>query len=265
MFSIASRFSLTIIITISLTSFISAQYTRSGDTITRKNNRLIIDKSGFPAQLFAQNRNATQKSEKFSNGMTTEAIHFHIVDSATHKDIKFSGSGVAFTPVKNKNIPLTWEATNTAPSLEMKVEGLLHQKGNIIYKVTIRALQNISLADVKFHLPLVIEKAQVVQGLGRKGVLSDTVKWKWTGDPQHDIHSTTNINAGDGSITLSALTASTQAATNLPVSWANEGKGGIWLGIKGKSMLEEIYSGTRNLQKGEELHYNFSVTIQNRL
>jgi len=43
--------------------------------------------------------------------------------------------------------------------------------------------------------------------------------------------------------------------------WTNAGKGGIGIGIKGKSMLANNYSGPRHLQKGDTLRYNFNLFI----
>jgi hypothetical protein len=46
-----------------------------------------------------------------------------------------------------------------------------------------------------------------------------------------------------------------------PTSWSNTGKGGIDIGIKGKSMLASNYSGARQLKKRDTLFYNFNLLI----
>ena len=46
-----------------------------------------------------------------------------------------------------------------------------------------------------------------------------------------------------------------------PSSWANGDKGGIDIGIKGRSMLVNNYSGQRQMRKGDTLYYNFNLLV----
>ncbi|HLX66239.1 MAG TPA: glycoside hydrolase domain-containing protein, partial [Puia sp.] len=46
-----------------------------------------------------------------------------------------------------------------------------------------------------------------------------------------------------------------------PSSWANGDKGGIDIGIKGKSVLVNNYSGRRQLRRGDTLYYNFNLLV----
>lgn len=45
--------------------------------------------------------------------------------------------------------------------------------------------------------------------------------------------------------------------------WDNHGKGGTTVGLKGKSMLVNNYSGSRHLQKGDRSHFNFDLVVTN--
>ncbi len=47
-------------------------------------------------------------------------------------------------------------------------------------------------------------------------------------------------------------------------SWNNGGKGGTSIGIKGKSMLVNNYSGACEIKKGDILYYNFNLLITPR-
>jgi len=46
-----------------------------------------------------------------------------------------------------------------------------------------------------------------------------------------------------------------------PGAWDNEGKGGTVIGMKGKSMLVNNYSGPHAMRKGDSLHYDFNLVV----
>ena len=48
---------------------------------------------------------------------------------------------------------------------------------------------------------------------------------------------------------------------NMPPSWFNDGKGGISYKEKGNQVDIKTYSGSRTLQKGEELNFDFLVLV----
>ena len=49
---------------------------------------------------------------------------------------------------------------------------------------------------------------------------------------------------------------------NMPPSWFNDGKGGISYKEKGNQVDIKTYSGSRTLQKGEELNFDFLVLVR---
>jgi hypothetical protein len=241
------------------------QQVRIADTITQAGHRVIMHKTGFPAQFYTYYTMGTKTIDTIYNEMLTEPVHFHIIDSTTHKDIGFVSKGITYTqPGKAANKDVYWHAENVAPALHMQVDGHLHKgvnraRGSVLYfTVIISALQKISLEDIKLHFPFVTEPNRYVVGLGRKDILTDTIQWKWGTPPRHSDGTT--IYAGYGSVWL-MLRDKQHKKRTMPASWGNNGKGGIWIGIKGKSLLEEAYSGPRTMLPGEMLYYNFAVVF----
>jgi hypothetical protein len=41
--------------------------------------------------------------------------------------------------------------------------------------------------------------------------------------------------------------------------WANGGRGGITVGIKGRSLLANNYTGAHSMKKGDQLEYDFDL------
>jgi hypothetical protein len=103
--------------------------------------------------------------------------------------------------------------------------------------------------DITMHIPFQPARANYMKGLGLAyGPRPDSnYRWKWEEDQK-------------GPVSAWIGTESTGVQYSLePGAWGNGGKGGIVVGIKGKSMLVNNYSGPRHLQKGEALYYDFSL------
>jgi hypothetical protein len=260
-----SRLSLLTIVATTLFVYGRAQEVRVADTITEPGHRVIMHKTGFPAQFYIYYTQGAKTIDTIFNEMLTEPVHFHIIDSATHKDIKFVSQGITYTqPEKTADKDVYWHAENVAPALHMQVDGHLHKgvnraRGSVLYfTVAISALQKINLEDIRLHLPFVIEPNRYLVGLGLKSKLTDTIQWKWGTPPQKSDGTT--IYSGNGSVWL-MLRDKQHRKRTMPVAWGNNGKGGLWIGIKGKSLLEEAYSGPRTMLPGEILYYNFAIVF----
>jgi hypothetical protein len=253
-FVVRFRLLLPVFITLSLAA--QAQYKRVADTITFSRYKIVLNNTGLPAQVSTY-ATSSAKAIDTASIMLTEPVHFHISDSATRKDIKFTSKGITYTGGDKKHTLLEWHAVNSSPTLEMEIEGNLQKENMVSFHIALRALQNTSVADIKLHLPFVIEKNQFVAGLGRKGILTDTIQWKWSPMRKDDGIA---VNAGEGNLWL-VLRDNTEWPA-VPASWSNNGKGGMWVGIKGKSLLAEGYSGARTILAGEVLYYNFFLTLR---
>jgi hypothetical protein len=103
------------------------------------------------------------------------------------------------------------------------------------------------------HSPFQKDVAKCVIGLGLKGEYhpDSLFHWKW-GPGITDQPDGVWIGTDNAGLQYTLLGLS---------SWINDGKGGIDIGNKGKSMLASNYSGPRRLQKGDTLYYNFSLLI----
>lgn len=231
---------------------------KTDSTVFHLNGRKIqLYKTGFPEQITSYFKPLLDGIDTIGYPFIIEPVHFHIVSAATHKDIAFTSSGVRF--LKQQADSAVWTAVNTSPQLQMQVTGKISASGVMSFTVAITALQNADLDEIRMHFPLTFPTAQYFRGLGYEGgPRPDTVNWKWDGPVAYGRGAWIgSANAGLWYI----LEDSNTTATGAPASWSNNGKGGIWVALKGKSILADNYSGKRSMQQGEVVYYNFSMDI----
>jgi hypothetical protein len=228
--------------------------------------KIELDKNGFPKQIqtfFYQDGTASQD---MGNHLLAENIHFHFVRKSDGKNIKFIDGGIVFTD-KSKN-SVSWKAKSISDSLQVDVVGFIGLKGRLIYFVKVTALHDILLKDITMHIPFQKNAANYMSGLVQKYALRpEKVEWKWEGAEQMEETWLGNVNGGlqyilgdEKSIRMSK-NPSFQKRSLPPISWYNNGRGGITIGIKGSSMLVNNFTGERQMTKGEVLYYNFTLLV----
>jgi hypothetical protein len=237
-------------------------------TINLLGRKVILANSGFPDKIQTFfNQEMTGMNDTAKN-ILGENIHFHIVNSATHKDIAMKNAGVTFTEKEAGTVK--WQATNTSNQLKMDVAGSIEFDGYMNYTVKLTALEDVNLDDIKFHIPYDKASSKYLMGLGQKGGLRpDTVKWEWdVATKNQDGAWIGEVNAGlqyslrdENYVRPLNTNFYLQKPLVLPTSWGNGGKGGMIVTIKGKTMLSETYSGARSIKKGDVLYYNFTLLI----
>jgi Family of unknown function (DUF6067) len=196
---------------------------------------------GFPAQIVAS-----------ADSLLIENIHFHVIRQSDAKDVLLKSEGVQFT---KKTVNTTgWKTIANSEALRMVVEASLDQSGRLSYSVQVEVLSDLDVQDIVLHIPFRKEMAGYMGGLGKEyDVRTDSMfRWKW--------------GASFGAlqkIRIGTLQTGLQYAVAGMPDWTNHGKGGIDVGVKGRSMLANIYSGPRALKKGEYLYFVFSLQIFN--
>ena len=230
--------------------------------------KVTLDNSGFPAQIQTFFTPEMTEMTNTPKNILGEGIHFHIISSATHKDLAFKNEGVTFTQ-KDAGI-VKWAAVNTSDPLKMEVSGSMEFDGYINYIVKLTALKDVDLDDDKFHIPFDKNASKYLMGLGQKGGLRpDTVKWKWdVATKNQDGAWIGDVNAGlqyslrdEHYVRPLNTNFYLQKPLLLPTSWGNGGKGGMLITTKGNTMLAETYTGPRSMKKGDVLYYNFTLLV----
>ena len=240
-----------------------------GDTVSLLGRKIQLNQQGFPEQIQTYFTPEMTGYTTTPNKILGENIHFHFTRQSDGKDIKLKDGGLHFTMQQPGTVQ--WSAANTADELQMDVTASLEFDGFLAYTVRVTALQDIDLKEITMHIPFRKEVTPYMMGLGLKGGTrpDSTYQWKWNvASKNQDGAWIGDVNAGL-QYSLRDEKYSRPLNTNfylqkpllLPSSWGNEGKGGIAVGVKGKNLLANNYSGARHMKKGDILYYNFNLLI----
>jgi hypothetical protein len=241
-----------------------------GDTVIKLLGRSIrLGKQGFPEQIQTYfTPEMTEMTDKATD-LLAEGIHFHFVRQSDGKDIRMSPGGVNF--VERSAGTVSWKAVSVSDTVKMEVSAALEFDGFLAYQVRVIALADVDLKDIVMHIPFQPEGATYMMGLGRKGGYrpDSLLRWKW--DVAHKNQDGAWIGTVNAGLQYSLRDEHYVRPLNTnfylqkpliaPSSWANGDKGGIDIGIKGRSMLVNNYSGQRQMRKGDTLYYNFNLLV----
>jgi len=244
--------------------------TLQGDTLIHLLGRSIqLSKQGFPEQIQTFFSPGMTELITTPNNLLAENIHFHFTKQSDGKDIRLTPQPIEFTERSPGTIE--WQTTSESGELEMQVTAKLEFDGFLAYKVKVTARQDLDLKDITMHIPLRKEMATYLMGLGQKGGYRPDSLYHWKWDVAHKNQDGAWIGAVNGGLQYSLRDEHYVRPLNTnfylqkpllnPVSWANGDKGGIDIGIKGKSMLANNYSGPRQLKAGDVLYFNFNLLI----
>jgi hypothetical protein len=241
-----------------------------GDTVIRLLGRSIrLGRQGFPEQIQTFfTPEMTEMTERPTN-LLAEGIHFHFVRASDGKDMRLSPGGVRF--IQRSPGTVSWEALGMCDTLKMEVSAALEFDGFLAYRVRVIALADVDLKDIVMHIPFQPQTATYMMGLGQKGGYRPDSLFRWKWDVAHKNQDGAWIGTVNAGLQYSLRDERYKRPLNTnfylqkpliaPSSWANGDKGGIEIGIKGKSMLVNNYSGQRRMRKGDTLYYNFNLLV----
>ena len=206
-----------------------------------KGGQLRLTPFGFPEQILVS---------PGQDSLLAENIHFHFTRQSDGKDIRLKSQGVQYSKATSKK--QEWKATAASDELREVVTATLDNTGLLNYSVQVEVLADLDIKDITMHIPFRKEMAGFMKGLGMNyGARPDSMfLWKWETGKQDAQR-----------VWIGAPKTGLQYTLAGGRDWTNEGKGGVGIGIKGKSMLANNYTGPRHLQKGDTLRYNFSLLI----
>ncbi len=189
------------------------------------------------------------------------------VTTAQGRVLPWTGSGPRFT--SRREGEAVWEDHARAEGLALDVRAEMEFDGTIEFQVALSADRPVPLQDVSLEIPLVREVARYMMGLGyRGGERPASFEWSWGVEKNQDSAWIGDVNAG-----LQFLLKDEHYArplnTNfyqlkplvMPLSWANDGRGGCRMREEGETFQVTCFSGPRTLRSGETLRFDFRLTV----
>ena len=165
---------------------------------------------------------------------------------------------------------VTWSATRTAGDLTMALRARMEFEGTTEYQITLRSSSPVSLGDVRLNIPMRVDAARYMMGLGQKGGLRP-LEYRWVWDVAHKNQDAVwlgDVNAGL-QLTLFDEHYVRPLNTNfylskplvLPRSWGNGGRGGCDITQPGAEVSVVCFSGAHLLDAGDSLRFDFRLML----
>lgn len=229
-------------------------------TISLLGRKVTLQPNGFPAQI-------TSYFKETLTEIGTEGLD--ILSRPMELTTGENWENLDFTYTKRKAGALGWHATNQNNQFIMNLDAQIESDGNMEYKVVLIARKDGEINDIALHTELAPNIAQYMMGLGEKGgYCPQNLDWKWGVEKNQDALWTGSVNGG---LQLRFYDDKYERPLNtnfyhekplhMPVSWCNNGNGGIKLSAAGKNTLINAYSGKRTVKKGDRLCFYFNVLI----
>ena len=141
--------------------------------------------------------------------------------------------------------------------------------GFMNYQIKVKAAENTSVDDIALLTSMPATTAKYRLGMGYEGSLRPkSDQWKWHVERNQEGFWFGDVNAGMQCLFRAEnyrrplnTNFYKMQPLNMPPSWFNDDKGGISYKEKGNQVDIKTYSGSRTLQKGEELNFDFLVLV----
>ena len=229
--------------------------------------KVTIDKSGLLQGIKSYFNPEVTKIRKQGREILASSIRL-VIEDTEGSVLSWIEEGAKLT--KKAEGMIAWKSTNTSGPLTMTCSAQMEFDGYVEFDVTLTSQQEFRVNDIRLEVPFQRDVAKYMMGMGFKGGLRpEDYRWKWDPEKNQDSAWVGDVNAGI-QCSFRDEFYSRPLNTNfyqlkplvMPRSWWNEGKGGCDF-IQGDdgTFLVTAYSGERTIDKGEELHYIFSLLI----
>lgn len=164
-----------------------------------------------------------------------------------------------------KNEPGVMQGAWESVSDNIKISGVgtIEADGFINYKLKVKALNPVKAKDIRLEIPIKSGVAKYMMGMDMPGTtVPKKHNAKWNGP--HDSFWVGDAHAG----LWCELRGSTYAGPLLnlfhpeyPASWSNGDKGGFKIESTNNEVKAIVYSGSRDLEKGGEIEFEWSMLV----
>lgn len=236
-------------------------------TITCLGRMIILDDMGLPEKYLTYFTPGVTGLKNEGEEVISNPIRFNIKDNNGRNQ---PWELMDFTFLRTVPGLISWQSDNKAGNIRMVCNGTMEFDGFMNFNIILTAEEDIDLNDITLEIPVNKEFASYMMGLGLKGGKRPPGhEWSWDSKKNQEGAWIGNVHGGlqfglRGANYSRPLNTNFYLSKplNMPDSWFNEGKGGISIREEGnKTVRIKAYSGSRILQKGEELHYTFYLLL----
>lgn len=239
---------------------------RNGKTLRILGRTFVIGSDGLPTEITSFFTSSNQSISEKGEPIVSEKFRFLIE--------KENGDIITLVPGKLQFIKelagnVSWRVESSAPECQLSCSGSLNYDGFVEYKMTLKALKPLKIKDIRLEVAVTKEKSSYMMGLNREGGLRpESWQWQWDTTKNQDALWLGSVNGGLR-LKLKAENYKLPLVNiyykfeplRLPPSWGNDNKGGVNIIERDNAVLVNAYSGSRELDAGSVLNYDFELLI----
>ncbi len=255
------------------TAGIDDEVTKGYLPVSIDNNRIsilgrdiTISDNGLPASVVTFFDASNQALNETGEYVVKDPFRF-VIEKEDGRQVKLIPDKISFTEKSDARV--SWKVTSVSEEFNIELSGKMEFDGFVDYKLKLIAKEPIKIKDIRLEIPVAPNMAEYMMGLGHEGGFRiPDWKWKWDVTKNQDMLWVGSVNGGIR-IKLKAENYVRPLLNvyykfgplNLPASWGNEGKGGVNIVDRGSNVVINAYSGSRVIDEGEILNYNFELLL----
>lgn len=238
-----------------------------GNMLSWLGGNIKLGSDGLPQEITTCYNQGNLLDSSVSNHILAEKMNFIIETRQGIETLKQGSLKItAQTPAS-----VSWESVRKNKNFKVICQGTMGFDGISNIQLTVKAEKDIQVKDIRLEIPYTGYASEYMMGLGHKGGFrpDSLIQWQWDTLKHQDKIWMGNVNAGlnfrfrdENYVRPLVNIYYSLGRLHLPVSWGNAGKGGITINAQAKEETRmTAYSGERNMQKGESLHYDFDMQV----
>ena len=244
--------------TIAIDDNVTAPYTPlkvSKQTVSCLGRQLRFGSNGLP-----------QSIRSFGNEILSGPVNLFVETKGRTK--AFESDDFKF--LKRSDGQVVWRTVGSIDTIDIDCIATMEFDGSVDFDVTVKAVKDVSVRDIRLEIPMQQKIATYMMGLGRSGGFRPKEwKWKWDIDKHQDKVWLGNTMAGlqcylkDENYHRPPLGPEYfSKPLHIPESWDNNNRGGLDIFQSSPETLTlRAYSGPRQIEAGQQLQFNFRLLI----
>lgn len=236
-----------------------------GRTIACLGREVTLDATGLPRDIVSHFTASVTRIERRGRPILAGPIELAVETAGGA--VAWRGRGPKVTRCGAGVVQ--WQAKAAGGGLELVVRGRMEFDGTLQYRLTLRALRDTAMKDIRLQTPFAADAAKYLMGLGLKGGRRPpAIQWRWNREKHQDSVWIGDVNAGlrcklygDEYVRPVINAHYKYGKLNVPACWSNGGRGGISLAEQGERVVLTAFTGPRRLAAGQEMTFCFDLQI----
>jgi len=239
--------------------------TRDGNVISILGRKVTVGPDGLPSSINSYFTGSNQSVSEKGAPILSAPMEF-IIETSQGREV-MKPSDITFR--QEGEGCLTWTISSKSKNIELLTSAKMEFDGFVRYEMSVKARKGCRVKDIRLETTFSKDKSKYVMGFGIEGGLrGQDIDWKWDVSDNQDMLWVGGVNGGlrlkwmDENYRRPLINVYYHYGELVePASWSNGGRGGVTLTERNGDVLLNSYSGERELDAGETLHFNFEILI----